>query len=123
MYSQGKGKTVGPLLIHCKKNELGISRLGLSVPKKVGNAVQRNRVKRKCREAFRLTIPILANWDRSPYYSTTSCNTDIRRVQSVDTEGCFLLSLDNKNALFGLYFASANVPSNSSANHGWPLPI
>ena len=59
MYSQGKGKTVGPLLIHRKKNELGRTRLGLSVPKKVGNAVQRNRVKRKCREAFRLTIQFL----------------------------------------------------------------
>ena len=59
MYSQGKGKTVGPLLVHRKKNELGRTRLGLSVPKKVGNAVQRNLLKRKCREAFRLTRQFL----------------------------------------------------------------
>ncbi|MDB9822249.1 ribonuclease P protein component [Deltaproteobacteria bacterium] len=36
-----------------KENGLGISRLGITVSKKIGNAVKRNRVKRYIREFFR----------------------------------------------------------------------
>ncbi len=35
-------------------NDLGYSRLGLAVPKRIGNAVARNRIKRLIRETFRL---------------------------------------------------------------------
>lgn len=36
------------------QNELGITRLGITVSKKIGNAVKRNKVKRLIREFFRL---------------------------------------------------------------------
>jgi ribonuclease P protein component len=42
------------LVVKGAANETGITRLGLSVSRKVGNAVTRNRWKRLIREAFRL---------------------------------------------------------------------
>jgi len=45
-------------------NQLGRSRIGITVTKKVGPAVKRNRIKRLVREYFRLNRHDLAgNWD------------------------------------------------------------
>ena len=44
----------GPLVLRVCANELGHSRLGLAVPRAVGTAVRRNRIKRLLREGFRL---------------------------------------------------------------------
>ena len=44
----------GPLMAYAKPNDLGHPRVGMSVSRKVGNAVRRNRIRRLLREAFRL---------------------------------------------------------------------
>lgn len=47
------------LVIFGRPQQLPYSRLGLAVSKKVGNAVIRNRWKRRIREAFRTQLPEL----------------------------------------------------------------
>ena len=44
-----------------KKNRLGLNRLGITVGKKIGNAVKRNKVKRLVREFFRQNKKIFPN--------------------------------------------------------------
>ena len=44
----------GPVVVHALANGLGHPRLGLSIGRKVGMAVRRNRIKRWIRETFRL---------------------------------------------------------------------
>ncbi|MCA8945126.1 MAG: ribonuclease P protein component [Planctomycetes bacterium] len=41
------------LVVHCIENQLGHPRLGLVVSTRFGNAVERNRFKRRIREVFR----------------------------------------------------------------------
>jgi ribonuclease P protein component len=48
-------KNLGPISVLAVPNDLPHPRLGVSAPKRVGGAVQRNRLKRRVREAFRLS--------------------------------------------------------------------
>lgn len=52
---QGRGAkvTVEPLLVLALPNTLGLTRVGLTVSSKVGNAVVRVRIRRRLRELFR----------------------------------------------------------------------
>lgn len=50
----GKRYQTAHFIVILKHNGLGITRLGVTASKKVGNAVKRNKVKRLIREFFRL---------------------------------------------------------------------
>lgn len=61
------------LIIYYKKNSYNQTRIGLSVPKKIGKAHDRNRLKRIIRESFRQSshkflgadVLIVVSWNRS----------------------------------------------------------
>ncbi len=59
VYAARTSKRIGPLLVHARPNGLAHSRLGLAVPRRVGSAPRRNRIRRRIREAFRLALPEL----------------------------------------------------------------
>lgn len=64
VYKQGKAYRGKLFSVHVFPGESGGPRLGLSVSKKVGNAVVRNSVKRRLREIFRSEFPeIREEWD------------------------------------------------------------
>ena len=55
MYANGRSGVSSCLVVYCRKNRLGHNRLGVTVSKKLGHAVARNRVRRRIREIFRLS--------------------------------------------------------------------
>lgn len=54
VYQQGVRSYSEHFTVIVRRKSTGISRLGITVSKKVGNAVRRNRIKRLVREFFRL---------------------------------------------------------------------
>lgn len=54
LYAKGKSKADPLLAVYCRFNSRRYNRLGLTTGAKLGNAVLRNRLRRRIREAYRL---------------------------------------------------------------------
>lgn len=60
LYGSGKCIVLPQVVIYYKKNQLNYCRVGISVSKKLGTAVHRNRAKRVMIAAFRQLLPSIS---------------------------------------------------------------
>lgn len=61
LYSKGKSSASSRLVLYCRKNRLGQNRIGITVGTKIGNAVVRNKVRRRLREIYRTNELLFAS--------------------------------------------------------------
>lgn len=61
VYSGGKNYWNRNLVLYVKKNDIGNTRVGYSITKKIGNAVVRNKIRRRMKEIYRLNFSNIKN--------------------------------------------------------------
>ena len=81
VYSRGAAYRGRLFTVHAFPNEFGTPRLGLSVSRKVGNAVTRNLVRRRLKEVFYSALPeIPGNLDLVVSARPAAAEADFREL-------------------------------------------
>ena len=63
VYTKGKSYATYNLVIYSLPNRLGYNRVGFSISKRIGKAVQRNRIRRRLKEIIRLEKNLKKGYD------------------------------------------------------------
>ena len=79
---QGRSWSHPLLIAQATKNDAEVIRFGFSVSRRVGEAVVRNRVRRRLREIARRALPNLpAGWDVALIARPAAANADYRELE------------------------------------------
>lgn len=89
VYQKGKSSAVPSLAVYFRRNGGRDNRLGLTVSNKIGNAVVRNRIRRRLREIYRLNEPSLRRGiDIVVVGRTRSASADYHRLERDFLRAC-----------------------------------
>ena len=105
IYSKGRSSVTDLLVMRVLPNGLALSRCSFSVGKRLGNAVTRNKVKRRLRETWRV-MPLKPGWDIVFIARPAAAKADFNGLRAtfenllsqadlLETEESELLAIDN----------------------------
>lgn len=80
VWSEGRTRVDRFFVLKIRLNGMGVTRFGFSVSKRIGNAVVRNRVKRRLREAVR-AVPVEAGFDIVIVARKGAAEADFARIE------------------------------------------
>ena len=79
------GQANSIMVLYARKNRTGTNRVGITVSKKLGHAVVRNRVRRRLREVYRLNEARFASgWDIVVVAGSRCISADFGKLTSAD---------------------------------------
>ena len=94
LYAKGKSAVNPYMVLYCRRNSLGVNRLGYTVSTKLGHAVVRNRVRRHLREICRLNSPAMKTGYDIVVVARSRCvNARYAKMDAAFLDACGTLGL------------------------------